>query len=824
MKMLKAQIQSCFFPTFPTIHSFMIVTFLTKISFSAPLSNFSTIMSMSLEPGLQLRVLEQFTSLFGTSLTNPPLFTDINMDGNTDVILATMDGTVRAYSFAPDGFHTNNSPSRPSGWSCPIHGENFASSPVLVHLDEKGHGLIVVVSVRGVIYALDGDGVPLVQIQIPDLVLDAQSKLDLFARDLRSLMTTHLHWFDSANNVQGVRLSPRVYTTPLAPLINLQFPLMDPQDADALIVPVNFAATDLEDSADFIVATLIGVPRRLFLSTHLWGSSIGRVYDLSIQVLEFGWLREAQPPYLFASPTIIANPNTHWIANGAADVSSGSNADVRVPPNLSGSLTYRILIPSFSGRLHSVALPLAKIDRLPMSARDISYSFSTPFAQSPVLTDCSGLTGSVANSSVCCLLLDTESRLLLLSLSVHKYSSLIEPSRMDTSLMWTYIPQVPVTDSAPVVHKDQVGQVIVVRCGIHNGQPDRWAVYPTPDGWLHAVNMSTGKPVLDYPLRVIEKQSGVDVTFSMGPGMLYSAPDAHTWMLLSDTGGVFYQVRMCCPKPVVVRTAARSPHGFRVSNVWHMPTALVHLDEKDVTISSSGNVPSISAFLLSTEGISLLVPNSSLVQSTLTDHIDISAHPRLLASKQDLVYFIDPTTGRAVDSIHLESDQRVVHYRIHDCPDWAPNRMNFSDNQDIHHVPTAFVAQLVDSLGTQLSDWSVARLQLSSGSSSDSITSPVTCGGALTISRPLYGSFRTRIHLLVVDRRTGLLRTPSGVSFSPNVFAATALLDVETLWPQLLTVWTYLPILYLFAGLVIVHTSRISNLQFRHNIKLPHSA
>lgn len=35
-----------------------------------------------------------------------------------------------------------------------------------IHLDDKGHSLIGVVSVRGVIHALDVHGVPVVQIQV----------------------------------------------------------------------------------------------------------------------------------------------------------------------------------------------------------------------------------------------------------------------------------------------------------------------------------------------------------------------------------------------------------------------------------------------------------------------------------------------------------------------------------------------------------------------------------------------------------------------------------------------------------------------------------
>lgn len=63
---------------------------------------------------------------------------------------------------------------------------------------------------------------------------------------------------------------------------------MDPHDADALIIPVNFVPSDPDDGPDFILSALIGIPRRLFLSAHLWGSPVGRVHDLSIQVLEIG--------------------------------------------------------------------------------------------------------------------------------------------------------------------------------------------------------------------------------------------------------------------------------------------------------------------------------------------------------------------------------------------------------------------------------------------------------------------------------------------------------------------------------------------------------
>lgn len=119
--------------TFYNLHFLLLVLSLITISSGVPLSNFSTIPNIGLEFGFQLHVLKQFSSTFGTSSTNPPLFTDMHMNGgNIDAIFATMDGIVHAYSFGSDGIRPTNSPGISSVWACPIHGENFASSPVLV--------------------------------------------------------------------------------------------------------------------------------------------------------------------------------------------------------------------------------------------------------------------------------------------------------------------------------------------------------------------------------------------------------------------------------------------------------------------------------------------------------------------------------------------------------------------------------------------------------------------------------------------------------------------------------------------------------------------
>ncbi|KAA0192663.1 hypothetical protein FBUS_06396 [Fasciolopsis buskii] len=284
---------------------------------------------------------------------------------------------------------------------------------------------------------------------------------------------------------------------------------------------------------------------------------------------------------------------------------------------------------------------------------------------------------------------------------------------------------------------------------------------------------------------------------------------------------------MCHPEPTVVQSIPSSPHGFHASNVWHMPAAIIRLDKIDKTKFSSHWPAPITTFFMSAEGIGLLVPNTSVVGPFRNGHFGSYAHhPLLLASEQDLIYFVDPETGRPVDRIHLESDEHVIHYRIHDCSVWTLDTTNFSDSSSKHPVLSAYATQLVDSFGRQLSDWSIARL-LSPGGSGPLSSS--VCGGSLTISRPLYGSFRSRIYLLVVDLKTGMIRAPSSGSSPVYHLTATAMLNVETLWPQLITMWTYLPVLYLVIGFAIVHVSRMSIEQsaksfLRHGAKLSNSA
>lgn len=97
-------------------------------------------------------------------------------------------------------------------------------------------------------------------------------------------------------------------------------------------------------------------------------------------------------------------------------------------------------------------------------------------------------------------------------------------------------------------------------------------------------------------------------------------------------------------------------------------------------------------------------------------------------------------------------------------------------------VLSAYAAQLVDSFGRKLPDSSVARLPSLGGSVPFSSS---VCGGSLTMPRPLYGSFCSRIYLPAVDLKIGMFRDPSSGSFPVYCPIAAAILNVKTLSPQL---------------------------------------
>ncbi|VDP92858.1 unnamed protein product [Echinostoma caproni] len=157
---------------------------------------------------LSKEILEKFDQK-KNSLANPPLLTDTNMDGEADMIIASVDGTVHACASSQS--HSDIWPSQPSSWPFLVHGENFVSSPIVVHLDERGYSLIVVISVRGVMYVLDSDGTPLIQLPIPDLILDYDKPNwpDLFTADLPARLVKRLRWSESTghDSVSSVLIS-----------------------------------------------------------------------------------------------------------------------------------------------------------------------------------------------------------------------------------------------------------------------------------------------------------------------------------------------------------------------------------------------------------------------------------------------------------------------------------------------------------------------------------------------------------------------------------------------------------------------------------------
>uniref|UniRef100_A0A183AMM0 ER membrane protein complex subunit 1 n=1 Tax=Echinostoma caproni TaxID=27848 RepID=A0A183AMM0_9TREM len=589
-------------------------------------------------------------------------------------------------------------------------------------------------------------------------------------------------------------------------LVAVERALTDSHDADVFIVPVNFVSSESNTDLDVILTALVGVPRRLLLMAHLWGSPAGSIRGFSIQLLEAGKLHDAKPPYLLATPTMLSSS---FASRMPFDASSQSHSD-SFPPSFSWTPRFKVLVPSFSGRLHAVSLPLGQLNDPVIGNRHSWYSSSgsqTSFAQSSVLTDCTDL-GPTNNAVACSLLIDTSSRLLMFRLSPRDRHDLSTQSGVH--LLWTYDPQMD--PDLIHLHRDQVGQVIVIHCDPRIGAAGQWAVYPTSDGFLHAVNVSTGLTISGYPLRIIGLHAIANVTFSMGPGMIYSTPNAETWLLLSDTAGNLYHVSMCQQKPSVVQTDVHSTDGFRLSDVRIMPAAFVRLEETEAhgrkfTLSRQ----LLTVFVLSAGGVAIIEPDASRARTSRSDS-------QLLVPTQDLVYFVDPSTERAVNRLYLESDHRVIHYRIHNCLIWDHYQMNSSHNLDIFDAPTVYIAQVVDAFGAPLSDWSVARTLSKLTSTSD-----VVCGGSVTVTRPILGSY-----LLVVDRRTGLIRAPEAGHFSTYQLTATTMLHVETLWPQLVIFWAYMPILYLFVGMAVLWVGQqsqsnwfaksASRLKFSHSV------
>ncbi|KAF5400015.1 hypothetical protein PHET_06462 [Paragonimus heterotremus] len=501
------------------------------------------------------------------------------------------------------------------------------------------------------------------------------------------------------------------------------------------------------------------------------------------------------PPYLLTSPLIVSDRIfAHSLSTDF--------------PSVTTRISLNLLTTTFGGSVYRVSLPLKK----ETSNVQLLWSASDPSIVLPhscVLFDCpilDGLNEPVnLKPRLCCVLLDATSILRLIDVD----SVFIQRPIFSGRLIWEYYPFQSGPSEPPKPALQQLGQVTLVPGSCSEAIPklncSLWAVYPTPDGFVHAVDVLTGRSAPDYPVQLFrpsnltltENPSVSDYTISSGPGVLYSSQDGNLWILFSDTRGYFYHLRLHAPPLVLMDTntiidAQCSERDFSNSDeirTWLSPTPFVYkhmwLPNKRVSHRS---------------GLGLLVAHDSgivFLRSAMARlHSVEFLHDNATPSKHDLfdyslfdASFVDKN-DKPTAVVHMDPGQRYLRYRLRNCP-WlvdSPNRINY-------------IVRLLDSVGIPISDWSTpSPLQINEST----LSSHTDCHGKVVITRPLYDQFYGRVHLLVVQPQTGRVLSSSDFNLGRPGIASSVLLDFHSSWPELLVVWTYLPLSFFLISLALL--------------------
>ncbi|KAG5454886.1 hypothetical protein CSKR_203741 [Clonorchis sinensis] len=694
--------------------------------------------------------MELLVSEFSRSaLAAPVLIDDLDLDGQLDLYFATIDGQLHGIQgFSHCALHSECDKSH---WSTYVGGGHFVSSAVLLPVEGTGQSLLLFASDRGTLFLLEHIGNVVAQVQIPAVLLPHSASSDqrywLDSVHLASKLQWDLDFESTENNSDFYRLRPRVYASPV--IVKTR---TDTSGAISVIVPVSFEDTD----SDHLLVALVEFSQRSLLSTSLWGSARSSRPDLLVLVpLHLGKLG-VSPPYLLTSPLVVSNPQI-----------SSANSQRTWHPG------FALLITVSNGYLFRVSLPLGA----PNGRVQLLWSDPTTvneFAHSCYLV-------SYAPSRLGCLLLDNSSNLRMIDVSP------LDSGRTHSladRLVWEYRPTVMPLDSS----LQQLAQITVVPDSSCHDQMKNgcslWAVYPDSNGYVHAVDIQSGRAVPHFPVR-IDGFPDIALIFASGPGILYKSADSMSWLLFSDVAGCFYHLRLNDP-PIILRGDQTCGIQSAINEITHWLTPiLITQHQLQPTVGRLSSQPEpLSLIVAHNGGIAILTTTPKTSSSnTSSIHRTFVPHHMFKYGLFD-VNFLN-NDGQPTNVVHLHSDEEVIHYVIHDCL-----------------LHTDYLVQLLDSSGASVSEWSRPKPSTSARSI---LSNHSDCVGSLSIFRsPPEGPFRSRLYLHAVELGTGrLLTTPYRLT-SQQYFAASILLEFHTFWPQLIVFWTYLLFVFFLIGLGVV--------------------
>ncbi|CAH8570124.1 unnamed protein product [Schistosoma mattheei] len=337
---------------------------------------------------------------------------------------------------------------------------------------------------------------------------------------------------------------------------------------------------------------------------------------------------------------------------------------------------------------------------------------------------------------------------------------------------------------------EQTGQVIIVP-GCQKLQTcSPWSVYTTPDGYAHAVDIQTGLSAPGYPVSLFTMYHNV-TNLSIGSGLLYQREDYTYWLVFTDVYTNLIHLRLHNPLVII------SHNHDSMFNHQTNSLQTISLSPIPLPLPTGVSTPP-SYLLLSNHGLMLLRSKSSpIVQSsstsllTYTKYIDnVDKSITQFISVQFVNDHFEP-----VDSIILDDNKRILNYLIRDC---SYHLKLFNESR----LAKRFLVRLLTSFGVPISEWSNAY-----------ITTNMTChyhcycfSGSLSIQHSLpLNSYHNELYLSVIDSTNGYFIVNYPIIISSQMISTRIILHIGSYQTQLIVSLIYLPGVYLFIGLTIIH-------------------
>ncbi|CAH8600112.1 unnamed protein product [Schistosoma bovis] len=716
-----------------------------------------------------------------------PLVEDIDLDGNHDVYFSTVDGVLYGISNVLKCVTGKSCGIPYENWPVSHYGEIFFSTPIAVDVYAEGFKSVLFISHHGAVFTYDYLGNLLSHFQIPDIILDRST---LSQRDLDENLFESIRWASTDNQLpihseKNIRLHPIVYTDPI--ILTSVISRSNVNDinflyTDLLHIALNFVnyhsyittASLNESSPDdgVLVAAIVNIPRCALFSVK---NEDFKLCSPRLKVLEVDWLSVKLPPYIFSSPIINAN------VLGETRVKDRSYVD-----------SYYSFITTFSGNIHVVQLTMlnSHVSQLSLEVNNIfidSHSFRiTPMTLSCVPSPCplNKMKSNILQYSVltCCLQVDIYSCLrLVLLVSNKKYHS---------QIYWTYCPATSNTTTTTLEYGEQTGQVIIVPGCQQLQTCSPWSVYTTPDGYAHAVDIQTGLSAPGYPVNLFTMYHNV-TNLSIGSGLLYQREDYTYWLVFTDVYTNLIHLRLHNPLVVITHN-----HDSMFN---HQTNSLQTISLSPIPLPLPTGVSTPPSYLLlSNHGLMLLRSrSSSIVQSSSTSLLTYSKY--IDNVDKSITQFISVQFVNdhfePVDSIILDDNKRILNYLIRDCS-YHLNLFNES------RLAKRFLVRVLTSFGVPISEWSNAYL-----------TTNMTChhhcycfSGSLSIQHSLpLNSYHNELYLSVIDSTNGYFIVNYPIITSSQMISSRIILHIGSYQTQLIVSLIYLPGVYLFIGLTIIH-------------------